>query len=92
MASIAIKRVSELSEPIKAAIESLLGRRLSGQEQISVMALEGHQAPSGPERRVAAAQLNQVLERMADRALDVSTEEFEATVDEAMSQVRLWPE
>ena len=88
MASIAIKHASELSQPVKAAIESLLGRCLSGQEQVSVMVLEGHQAPSDPERRAAAAHLHEVLERIADRALEVPTEEFEATIDEAMEQVR----
>ena len=92
MTSIMIKRVSELSEPVKAIIKNLLGHSLSGQEQISIMALEGHKAPLGAERHAAAARLSQALERLADRALEVLTEEFKATVDEAMQHVRPQPQ
>jgi hypothetical protein len=55
------------------------------------MTLQSHPAPSGSEHDAAAADLNQVLERMADRALEIPTEEFEAVVDEAMDHVRPWP-
>jgi hypothetical protein len=49
---------SELSEPVRAAIERVLGHALRDDEQVSVMAFGAHAAPTGPTAsRVAAKRL-----------------------------------
>lgn len=88
MEDIAIKRAADLPEAAKSAIESLLGRPLADDEEVSVMALRAHMAPAGPERKAAADRLKAVLGSMAQKAQGVPPEEFEAAVDEAMQRVR----
>jgi len=88
MADIAVRRAGDLSESAKSAVEGLLGRALADDEEVSVMALRSHKAPSGPERKAAADRLKVALESMGQKATGVPPEEFEAAVDEAMQQVR----
>jgi L-lactate utilization protein LutC len=73
---------------VKAAIESLLGRRLEDDEQVSVQAFRPHEAPQGEARRHAARRLEEHLDQMAGKVKDVSEEEMEAALDEALEQVR----
>ena len=89
---LAIKRAGELSPPLKAAIEGLFGRPLSDDEEVRVMVLRAHRAPSGPAGEAAANQLKAVLDSMAKKAKDVPTEEFEAAIEEAMKEVRPRPQ
>jgi hypothetical protein len=88
MDSVSMKRAHDLSVPVKAAIESLLGRPLQDDEQVSIRVYSRHEAPSGEARAAAARRLEEHLERMAAKVRDVSEEEMEAAVDEAMHQVR----
>jgi len=78
----------ELSARVKAAIESLLGRSLQDDEQVSVRAFPRHEAPQGAARRKAARRLEEHLDRMAGRVKDVSQKEMEAAIDEALEHAR----
>jgi hypothetical protein len=78
----------ELAAPVKAAIESLLGRPLQDDEQVSVRVYRRHEAPRGEARQKAARRLEEHLERMASKVKDVSQDEMEAALDDAMDHVR----
>ncbi len=88
MDSISMKWARDLPVPVKAAIESLLGRPLQDDEQVSFRTYSRHGAPSGEARAAAARRLEEHLDRMATKVRDVSEEEMEAAVDDAMHQVR----
>jgi hypothetical protein len=78
----------DLTAPVKAAIENLLGRPLQDDEQVSVRAYRRHEAPQGEARREAARRLEEHLDRMAGKAKDVPEDQMEAAIDEALEQVR----
>ena len=88
MQDIAIHKVRDLSEPVKAAVESLLGRTLQADEEVSVRAFPPHPAPAAEERAAVLRRLEERIDRTAENVKDVSDEELEEVLDEAMKHVR----
>jgi L-lactate utilization protein LutC len=88
MQNATINWARDLTAPVKAAIENLLGRPLQDDEQVSVRAYRQHEAPRGEARREAARRLEEHLDRMARKARDVSQDEMNAAINEALEQVR----
>ena len=88
MAEIAIHNVRDLAQDARRALEALLGRRLAEEEQVSVTALAARPAPSGEERRTAAARLLESLKTMSESAKAIPGDELESLIDEAMDDVR----
>jgi len=88
MSNTATNWARDLAPPVKAAIESLLGRSLQDDEQVSVRAFQRHPAPQGEAWQKAAHRLEEQLGRMTEKAKEVSQEEMEAAFDEALLHVR----
>jgi hypothetical protein len=88
MDNVSINWARDLPSSTRSAIEGLLGRSLRDDEEVSVMSLYSHPAPSGEERRVSAERLKDALDQLADKARDVGGDEFDAAVDEAMNHIR----
>jgi len=88
MENVSIHWARDLTTSTRSVIEGLLGRNLRDDEEVSVMALRSHAAPSGDERRRSAEHLRGALDRLAEKAGDVSGDEFDSAVDEAMNQIR----
>jgi hypothetical protein len=88
MENVSINWARDLPASARTAIEKLLGRSLRDDEEVSIMALDPHPAPSGEARRASAERLKGVLDRLADKGEPVAAEEFDATVDEAMNHIR----
>ena len=88
MQNISIQNARDLGHDARAVVESLLGRKLSEEEQVAVMAFSVHPAPPGEERRIAAQRLGETLQDMAESAQRIPGDEMETLIDEAMEQVR----
>jgi hypothetical protein len=88
MENISINWARDLSASARTAIEKLLGRSLRDDEEVSIMALDPHPAPSGEARRASAERLKGALDQLAHKAKHVADEEFDAAVDEAMNHIR----
>jgi hypothetical protein len=88
MENVSINWARDLPASARTAIEKLLGRSLRDDEEVSIMALDPHPAPSGEARRASAERLKGVLDKLADKGEPVAAEEFDATVDEAMNHIR----
>ena len=54
MENVSIHWARDLPASTRSAIEGLLGRNLRDDEEVSVMSLASHPAPSGDERRLSA--------------------------------------
>jgi hypothetical protein len=85
--STSIRSAKDLSPEQKAAIESLLGRRLLGSEDISVCAFEPL-ALSDERRRELVEQLKKYFAEVDARRKTGSPEEAEDLINEAMRSVR----
>jgi len=88
MENVSIHWARDLPASARSAIEGLLGRNLRDDEEVSVMSLHSHPAPSGDDRRLSAECLRSALDRLADKAGDVGGDDFDAAVDEAMNHNR----
>lgn len=88
MENVSIHWARDLPAPTRSTIEGLLGRNLRDDEEVSVMSLASHPAPSGDERRLSAERLRGALDRIADKTAEIGSDEFDAAVDEAMNQIR----
>ena len=82
-----IRQAKDLSPDQKAAIESLLGRRVLEDEAISIRAIEPP-ALSEERKHELAGQLEKYFAEVDARRKPGSAEEAEDIIDEAMRSVR----
>lgn len=79
---------SELSQSVKSAVEQLLGRPIEADEEVSVAAVPPQQIPPSENRAAVAEKLEAFLNRRATKVRDISDEELDTAVDEAVDHVR----
>ena len=82
-----IRNAKDLSPDQKAAIESLLGRRVLEDEAISIRAIEPP-ALSEERKHELAGQLKKYFSEVDARRMPGAPEEAEDIIDEAMRSVR----
>ena len=73
---------------MKSAVEILLGRRIEGDEEVTVAAVPPQQIPRSDNRAAVSRKLEAFLSRRAEKVSDVSGEELDAAIDEAVDHVR----
>jgi hypothetical protein len=88
MENVSINLARDLPASARTAVETLLGRSLRDDEEVSVMALDPHPAPSGEARRATAERLRGALDQLALKAHDVADGVVDDAVDEAMNHIR----
>ena len=88
-----VHQVKDLSADQRLAIESLVGRPLRDDESLTIR--PSHilkEAPTGKEREHSFRQYQDHLDELARRVTNVSDDEIEAAIDEAVRHVRHKPE
>ena len=88
MQDVLTREVRDLGADARSILETMLGRKLAEEEQVTVMAFPPRPAPPEDERRIAAQRLSETLDAMAERARDIPEDELEALIDEAMEHLR----
>jgi hypothetical protein len=78
----------KLSPPVRNALELLLGRALSDDESVVVLAYHPQEAPTLERRQAIADELRQYFARIDERAKQIPESEQEEIVDEAIRSVR----
>jgi len=88
MQNLIVQKAGEMPQPIKAAVEQMLGRSIAADEKISIVAVSPQQvAPSG-DKASAVRNLEALLNRRAAKVADVSEDEINGVIDEAVFHVR----
>jgi hypothetical protein len=85
----ALCKVAELTAEAKQTIEVLLGRSLQENEAIRIHVYQP--TPTREAREEASRRLLKRIDRTAARAQDISEDEIEAAIDEAVNYVRHHP-
>lgn len=88
MQTVSIQRAGDLPPGVKSAVEQLLGRLVGAEEEVSVVAVPPQQILPSESRAIVAQQLENLLNRRATKVRDISDEEIDAAVDEAVDHVR----
>ncbi len=91
MGNIAIHKADELPSEARRVVESVLGRVLKPDEEVSIMAFSPHDAPTGEARQKIARQLQDRITRTAESVRHVPDDEQEAAIDDALNHVRANP-
>jgi hypothetical protein len=88
MQDVQTRVVRDLGADARSILETMLGRKLAEEEQVTVMAFAPRPAPPEDERRIAAQRLSETLDAMSECARHIPEREMEALIDEAMEHVR----
>ena len=88
MQTISVRRADELGNAARNAVESLLGRKVADEEQVTVMEYPAEPAEDEPDRKAVVRDLIEDLDSMAASASHIPDEEMEALIDEATRHVR----
>jgi hypothetical protein len=88
MQTISVRRANELGDEARSAIESLLGRKVSDEEHVTVMAYPAPPAEGEADRKAAVRDLIEDLDGMAASASHIPDEEMDALIDEAIRHAR----
>ena len=91
MGNIAIHKANDLPSDARRAVEQVLGRVLEPDEEVRIMAIPPHPAPTGEARQHLARQLEERIARTAESVHGVPEDEQEAAIDEAVNHVRSNP-
>jgi hypothetical protein len=88
MQNVSIHKASDLPPGVKSAVEQVLGRPIGADEEVSIAAVPPQQIPPSGNRAAVAQNLEALLNRRAQKVRDVSDEEIDTAVDEAVDHVR----
>lgn len=88
MQNVSIKKASELPQGVRSAVEQLLGRPIGADEEVSVAAVPPQIIPPSGNRAALAQKLEAFLSRRAEKIKDVSDEDIDGAIDEAVEHVR----
>ena len=86
--NISIQKASNLPPAVKSAVEQLLGRPIEADEEVSIVAAPRRQFPFSESRAQVATELENFLNRRAEKTKAVSDEEIDAAIDETVNHVR----
>lgn len=87
----ALRKAGDLTPPVRAAFESVLGRHLGDDETVSINAYSRRAAPTGAAREAAYQRLLQFGDQLAQRVRNVPEQEIDSAIDEAVESVRRHP-
>ena len=90
MEKIVVHKVKTLRADARRVMQSLLGRRLRDDEEVTVMVFPPHPAPKKTVRRAAIGRMENILDKAAANMKRSAAGSFDAAVDEAMASVRRW--
>jgi hypothetical protein len=78
----------DLTPDARQVVEQLLGRPLAEDEEISILAYKPCQAPSPEAKKAARRGLQEFWTSLDERTKDISLEDQDEILDEAMRSVR----
>ena len=84
------RNVQDIPSTERAAIETLLGRRLGAEQQVFIMAYTPNVAPDKSVRRAAEQSLERIFQSVDAHGTTqgITPQEADAALDEAMQHVR----
>jgi hypothetical protein len=86
--NISIHKASDLPLGLKSALEQLLDRPIGADEEVSIAAVPPQEIPPSGNRSAVVGKLEALLDRRAAKVRDVSDQEIDAAIDEAVDHVQ----
>lgn len=86
--NISVQIAGEMPQPLKSAVEQILGRSIGVDEEISIIAVPPQNVAPSEGNLAAVDRLEALLNRRAEKVRDIPEEEINSAVDEAVNQGR----
>ncbi len=86
--NIAVQKAGQMPQPLKAAVEQILGRSIGADEEISIVAVPPQQVAPSEGKAALVAKLEALLDRRAEKVRDIPEDEINSVVDEAVRHAR----
>ena len=88
MQNISIQKAGDLPADVKSAVERLLGRSIAPDEEISIAAVPPQRTHPSESRAAVSRNLEAFLDRRAAKVKGLPEEEIDASIDDAVREVR----
>jgi hypothetical protein len=88
MSAPAICTIDEIDPATREWLTRIFGRELPAEQKVAISLIEGDKPSEDAQRRAAWAEINRILDRAAANLKDVSDDEYDAALQEAMDKVR----
>jgi len=88
MRNVTVQKAGEMPEPLKAAIEQILGRSIAAEEEISIFAVPPQEVAPLENKSVVVRKLEALLNRRAEKIQDIPESEIDSIIDEAVAHAR----
>ena len=88
MDNMSVSKFKDLETVAKQWVQRMLGRTLTDDEEVAVMAFPPHDAPAQHQREQTARKMDRILDKSSANLADVSEKRFDEAIDEAMDTER----
>ena len=85
MPNVAVRKAGSMPQPLKAAVEQILGRSIGADEEISIVAVPPQEVPPSGGKAAVVEKLEALLNRRAEKVRDTPENEINTVVDEAVN-------
>jgi hypothetical protein len=86
--NVSVQKAGQMSQPLKAAVEEILGRSIDADEEISIVAVPPQQAAPSQGKTAVVEKLEALLNRRAEKVRDIPEDKINAVIDEAVHHSR----
>jgi hypothetical protein len=88
MHNITVQKAGEMPQPLKAAVEQILGRSIGVDEEISIVAVPPQQVAPSCGKPAVAGKLEALLNLRFEKVRDIPEDEINSVIDEAVHHAR----
>jgi hypothetical protein len=85
--NVVVQKAGEMPQRLKAAVEEILGRSVSADEEISIIAVPPQEVPPN-DRAAVVEKLEALLNRRAEKVRDIPEDDINSVIDEAVYHAR----
>jgi hypothetical protein len=88
MHNVTVQKAGDMSQPLRAAVEQILGRSIGVDEEISIVAVPPQQAAPSGGKATVSEKLRKLLDLRAEKVRNISEDELNSVIDEAVHHAR----
>ena len=88
MPNVSVQKAGQMPQPLRAAVEEILGRPIDADEEISIVAVPPQQAAPSQGKAAVVEKLEALLNRRAEKVRDIPEDKINAFIDEAVHHAR----
>jgi hypothetical protein len=86
--NVSVQKAGEMPQPLRAAVEQILGRSIGADEEVIIVAVPPQQVAPSQGKAAVVEKLEALLNRRAEKVHDIPEDKINAVIDEAVHHAR----